>query len=394
MTFQSQELVDQLFERFATPTTLVDTANHLVAFSIQPLETTDAVRRLTTLSKEVDPATRHIHDLADSAEHFTRIPASHKYDTLERVVVPLRFRGHITGRLYLIDPDRRVTEQILGDFGSAMTEVARQIELERMFRRDVRALLAGLVGTGKKRRRIAAESLVAYGLVDPAVAVQIAVIGGIGQRDAVSDSVYTRTFGRHSVAALVGGRVVVMLTGTAPSARDQVQAALGASAGIRGGVMATCGIGTSVQKLTEVHHSYQEAVRALALVQSGLASSPVAEWETVGVWRTLLLLNREEAQSSIDPRVQLMIAEEEPAVLDGTRKYLEHGTDITALASELHLHRTTIYSRSRRLQERYGLCWENPDDRLATIVGLRIDQLHRPETPKRAEERSLRALRQ
>ena len=95
--------------------------------------------------------------------------------------------------------------------------------------------------------------------------------------------------------------------------------------------------------------------------------------------------------------VRALSAQHQPgqdaAVLDGTRKYLEHGTDITALASELHLHRTTIYSRSRRLQERYGMCWENPDDRLATIVGLRIDQLHRLETHKPAAGRVVRNLR-
>ena len=392
MSFRPQELVDQLFHRFGTPTTLVDTSNHLVAFSIQPPERTDAARRMTTLSKEVDLASQHIHDLADSAQQFTRIPASRQFDTLERVVVPLRFRGHITGRLYLIDPDRRVTEELLTGFHPAMTEVARQIELERMSRHDVRALLAGLVGPGKKRRRIAAESLIEYGLIDPADTLQIAVIGGTGQLDAVSDSVYTRAFGRHSVAALVGGRVVVILAGTKPSARDRVHAAVTAGATTPAGVMATCGIGSTVTTLNQAHRSYQEAIKAWALAHLGLITNPVAEWETIGAWRTLLLLNQQEAKSSIDPRVRLMINEEEPVVLEGTRRFLEHGTDIAALATELHLHRTTLYARNRRLQDRYGLSWDDPEDRLATIIGLRIDQLHRPENSPRTMITPLRVI--
>jgi hypothetical protein len=51
--------------------------------------------------------------------------------------------------------------------------------------------------------------------------------------------------------------------------------------------------------------------------------------------------------------------------------------DIATLARELHLHRTTLYARNRRLQERYGLAWDKPEDRLATIIGMRLGLLHR-----------------
>jgi len=72
MTYPPQELVDRLFERFRTPLTLVDAAQRLVAYSVQPADSTDAVRRDTLMSKELDEASRYVHQIADSADAFAR----------------------------------------------------------------------------------------------------------------------------------------------------------------------------------------------------------------------------------------------------------------------------------------------------------------------------------
>jgi sugar diacid utilization regulator len=376
MTYPPQELVDLLFERFGTPITLVDIGNRLVAFSVQPTRDIDAVRQRTILSKELDEASRYVHSAAADATTFTRIPAAPHLDVLERVVIPLRVDGFTTGRLFLIDPGHVVRPELLAEFEPLFVATGRQLEIERMAKNNPQSLLSSLTSSNPRERQLAADAFADFGVLDESATLRIVAIAGHDPSQRPTDPTLARTFGGHVWWADMANRLVVLTPGDQNHVVDCVEEVLGLMDGDGSPLTPCAGIGPSVTSLTDVHQSYQLALRTLQLAESGLTGSRLSDWESLPGWRPLLLLRSEQVHSVLDRRVRAMIENEERSVLGAARSYLERETDIATLAEELHLHRATLYSRNKRLQERYGLAWDDPEDRFATILGLRLGLLH------------------
>jgi sugar diacid utilization regulator len=93
-------------------------------------------------------------------------------------------------------------------------------------------------------------------------------------------------------------------------------------------------------------------------------------------WRPLLLLSRHDAVASLDTRIADLIGGEDPQLLLMLQRYLERVEDVSAISASFHIHRTTFYSRVNRVQKKYDLDWEDAEDRLLTIIGIRIGLLY------------------
>lgn len=376
MTYLFQELVTDLYQTFRTPATILDPYNRVLAHSDQPVELADEWRRSNLLVDTGDTelgkaVIRHVNDFAHTVSEVTRIPAAPELGLLERVVIPLLARGVATAYIYLIDPDHRVQVESLEPFQPAFTAAAKQVELERLARFRVRAAVAGVISGDETERRVAIDTLEDVDMV-ALPPMRAAVLQADTPVDRISDNLWGRILGAESVWSEVGGRIVAVLgeftERSLRGLRDRIDA--------DNQVRVYLGLGSPVDEIEQVRSSYRQAIRGLTLARSRATDTRFAVWEELGPWRPLLSLSRDDALASLDPRVHDLVAGEDLATLQMVRSYLERAASADAIADEHHLHRTTLYERFRRLQDRYTLHWEVADDRLATVLGIRIALLH------------------
>jgi hypothetical protein len=381
MEYLFQELVDDLFRTFGTPATLLDAQDRVLAFSDQPPELADPLRRRVLLVNDAETeigraVLHHVNDAARRASGIVRIPAAPHLELYERLVIPLRIRTSATAFVYLIDPHRRVTPEALEPFSTAFDAVAKQVELHRLARHQVRAAVAGLASSDDDERRLAVSTLDERSNVRWRAPLCSVVITGDAPVRNVPDGYWTRLLGHDGEWTELAGRIVAILGNATPARLAELADGIASAPLAAGRPVLAAGVGEAVDRLSELSRSYRQAVRALRFAQSTVTDSPVASWSTLGAWRTVLALEPDDARESVDPRVRRMTTNEPAAVLSMLRSYLEREADVEEIATAHHLHRTTLYARFRRLQERYGLRWEHGEDRFAAALGIRIAQLY------------------
>ena len=195
-----QDLVKDLYDTFGTPATLLDVNDRVLAFSEQPPGLADAFRRDALLMAPVDAelekaVVRHVNDVARTVTDVTRIPAAPQLGLLERVVIPLLANGVASAYVYLIDPQRKVSDEQLQPFEALFSDVARHVELERMSRSRLPAAVVGIVSGDARERRIAAEMIDELGVVRIAPPMCVAVITSRLPIDGMSNTLWRRIFG-------------------------------------------------------------------------------------------------------------------------------------------------------------------------------------------------------
>lgn len=373
MSYEFQELVDGVYERFGAPATLTDRHERLLAYSIQPADRTDPTRRQSLLDRRRDESTRYVNDFAHRVDAAARMPAVPHLGLLERLVIPLRVRATTTGYLYAIDPSRRIGDDVLEQLGPSLDAVARQIEFEHAAQVNARMAVHALVSPDEDERATAVDFFHERGLDEPATAWRVAVLAP-EEVPAGPQVVVPRIFGARSFWTELNGRYVCLVAEDAARAHAARERLVGPESDTDGYAI---GIGPSFGRLDQAYQSYRAASRALQLAQSGMIGSRCARWDDMGPWRALLSMDRAAVEASIDPRVARLIEDSDESLLRVLRSYLEREKDSDELAAEYYVHRTTLYARFRRLQERYGLSWDDADDRLAAVIGLRIALLNR-----------------
>jgi DNA-binding PucR family transcriptional regulator len=131
---------------------------------------------------------------------------------------------------------------------------------------------------------------------------------------------------------------------------------------------ARAAIGPMVDSVAEAGSSRRGAELALGVAQTG----PVVSFDSV---RSRLLISEIEnclARQThlVDPRITSVISTDP----DGARtllNYLETGSDVGRVASQMHLHPTTVRYRLRRVGQAIGIDLSDGPDRFAVHVQLR-----------------------
>lgn len=384
-----QQLVDELLTAFGTPATLVDTDNHLLAFSAQPQQRSDIVRRNSLLGRTVDAEVEsYIGKHIRGASTFARVPASQKLGLSRRAVYSIYHGGTVQGYLYLIDSEDQLTETSLFPFEPLLRQVGQEIELERFAVGRSYRVVSGLVSDDADQRSAAAEILL--DAMEPAPsAFRIGAIASDTDSVAagIANFVWKRVFEGYPAWGIVDNMHVVVIGSGAAIAprsgtdemedsarRKQITPAL--ERWPRQLATPLVGLGGWVKTADECQKSYHQALRALRFARAGLQDSRTADWETLGAWRPLLLLSRHDAVASLDARIADLIGGEDPQLLLMLQRYLERVEDVAAISASFHVHRTTFYSRVNRVQKKYDLDWEDAEDRLLTIIGIRIGLLY------------------
>lgn len=99
---------------------------------------------------------------------------------------------------------------------------------------------------------------------------------------------------------------------------------------------------------------------------------PVAQWSEIGPYRLLTSLSPARA---VDPAVRPLLT---PAHADLTRTaevYLDHAGQAGRTASELGIHRQTLYYRLSRIEQLTGLDLADGEDRLLLHMVLKSARL-------------------
>lgn len=105
---------------------------------------------------------------------------------------------------------------------------------------------------------------------------------------------------------------------------------------------------------------------------------PVARWDELGVYQLLSSLTA--APDPVAPTAHrgleaLFTASGRGSLVETLECYLDNGGDIKATASQLALHRTSLYYRLERIEELAAVDVRSGEDRLALHLGLRLARL-------------------
>jgi sugar diacid utilization regulator len=162
------------------------------------------------------------------------------------------------------------------------------------------------------------------------------------------------------------------------------------------------GVGSTVRLLTEAAASYRQARNALRVAAAVPAVRPLASYDNLGVFRTLLRFPLHELRpEDLHPGLaRLWSHPQGDALVRTLEAYLDLAGDAQATSDALVLHRASLYHRLERIEEISGVSLRDGQARLELHLSLKLARLARlrldgvpvqePE-PRRKSRRSARA---
>ncbi|HYJ74788.1 MAG TPA: helix-turn-helix domain-containing protein [Kineosporiaceae bacterium] len=390
-----QLAVDRLADRLQRSVVVNDPGVHLL-YASPHYGDEDAVRIRSVLQREADGKVIG-HVLAQGVSTWTTagvIPPNPELEMKARVCVPVRWRGELLGLLIVMDADASLTTSELGVITDAATGLAPL--LEARLRPDVdeqaasareQAVLDLLAPEPLLRRRALAELGGGSGPPgnDAVAVVEVGLRGVVtgtssghvetALRQALAPR---RTRSPESVPALHAVRAGIgVLVVRGGSAEHLVRTADRMVATVRdlsaGRFDAAAGIGSTVPGLDRAFESAAQA--GLARRAAGtVLDVAVATWEQLGPYGVVLRIPDEELTCAALPaELRRVLAVDRDGELTRTlRAYLDAAGNGPAAADTLHIHRTTLYYRLRRVAQLTGLDLDDGRTRLALHLGLTL----------------------
>lgn len=377
------------------PVTIEDRQSRLLAYSSQD-EPVDEARRQTILGRRVpDWDLRRLE--ADgvfrqlwSAQGVIRHEPAAEFQLAPRLVVAVRAGEEILGSIWVAERDRPLGEEA----EAALTEAAQIAafyllrhrltgDLDRHHRGEVlRSLLEGRAGTH-------GADLASLGM-DLKLPLTVLAFQPRGAEAAELDlkaqqvvdliGLYGEAF-RHSAACVALGNVVYVLLPDLPHGQRARVVAWA------GGVVAqarealdmdlACGIGSSIERFSEIARSRQEAEQALRVVGRIAPRQAVGDIEALS--SQILLLRLEDLAAELPDLasgkvafLQGLDAKGSTEYLATLRAFLATFGNVAEAARLVDVHENTFRYRIRRLSELAGISLDDPDERLVLQLQFRI----------------------
>lgn len=391
-----QALVDGLAERLGRPVGVDDRRFRAIAYSSHSDEI-DSVRRTSILGREAPQAVRGwLEDLGVlRAERALRVPENTELGMVARVCVPVRFRGRLLGLLWLVEPEPPFDEDQLALCQECATALAdelyraeRQDDVERQREADaVRRLLDATEGDAGAAG-IAADAAYAVLIVEAVFPAEHAGAAGIDLRlmEAV-DRARRLVPPKHQLAAVQGTRatVVVAAPGAAEIGRyaaellHGVQEALADAAGDG----AIVGVSDAVTSVAELPGARDHAALCVQMGRSMPDRDRLVSWEELGAMRLIAeLVGARDPRTLVPGPLRKLLGEPDADTLVRTLEaYLEHAGDVAGAATELYVHRSSLYNRLRRIEELIGVDLRSGSDRLELHLGVRLWRMGGTQAP-------------
>lgn len=127
----------------------------------------------------------------------------------------------------------------------------------------------------------------------------------------------------------------------------------GMSAHIAGTRPRTATSGTPLL-LVDLSEAVRRATATRRATAAGARPNP-ATWDGLGAWRLVVEAPRSLSIADIHPGAEILTSQARTDLATTARIVLDHGGDVTAAATALHLHRTTVHYRLSRIQKLTGV---------------------------------------
>ncbi|HEX9711264.1 MAG TPA: helix-turn-helix domain-containing protein [Actinomycetota bacterium] len=397
MEQQLQAIAEALAARLGRSVLIGDRAYRLLAHS-RTEEQIDDIRRRSILEREGPrEAIEWVERFGvDRARAPVTIPSNDVLGMAARVCVPLWSHGMHLGFLWLMDPEGTLGEaelEIAQDMGRSAAHVLYQTQVLKDLEQDVaRHLMSELLSDDPGRRAVAATELRELGLFEKTREVVALVLSVRGDGDASDERrlVVASTLDRARRATLRGYSAILLR-----STHGVILVDTGDPA-IRGGgidgfgelilkvarrppaekeVRAAVGIGDP-STLEAAFESYEEAQAAARIGQRVSPGRSVSFWRDLGVYRILARLPEQGVKEAV-PNAFRSLSESDHGreLLQTLETYLDLGCNGGLAASALHLHRSSLYRRIRKVEELTGVDLSQGEQRLATHLWIKLLRL-------------------
>ncbi|RII20476.1 Purine catabolism regulatory protein [Streptomyces sp. YIM 130001] len=404
MVSELQQLVDAFGARLGRSIAIDDARIRLLVHSAHTGDV-DAARIESIMRREVSTAlVEHVtaHGAAQAADVFTVPPRTEIGMAVERIGTPIRYDGALLGYVWLLGSDgpagARESEALREAAGQAALIMHRDYLADEVSRSHARELLRDLVAPDDALRTQATASLVEDGhaVAGPVVALVATVAHAAGEPPTERQRLALDLAVDHTRRRLPPSRGLALtrpdhalLLTVWPGARsDSIDRDAGDLAGVLREKLAAelgvgkhtpcwVGVGSVRRRLSEAHASYREARRAAEVARITGVIGQVASYPRLGVYALLAKLSPEELAEGMHPGLRGLLSPDagHQDLVETLRVYLDRAGDAQRAAAELHVHRSTLYHRLRRVEELAGLDLGNGDDRLVAHLGLKMARL-------------------
>ncbi|MEU9063668.1 helix-turn-helix domain-containing protein [Streptomyces sp. NPDC048430] len=374
-----QELVDEISALLSAPATLENRDFGLVAFGAHDSDddtAMDPVRTRSILTRRSTPAVRAWFEGfgITRATGPVRIPAAPEAGVFrDRICLPVRHRGVVLGYVWLLDADPGPTD---GQLTAAM-DVASRIgallaDEERAGADLSREFGAVLVAVRGWQRDMAVAALrEALGADADGLHTVVCVSPWPGETPSVrtvpsAAALATAPWaGGHALAALVRLRSPEALD-PATTAAERLRSTAGPAA--------TAGLAAARRGLAELADSWHEALSAARAASAESRFGPVADWSSIGPYRLLTALPR-TPDTAPDRAVRPLLTPPHAELARTAEVFLDLAGQASRTATELGIHRQTLYYRLARVQQLTGLDLSDGEDRLLLHMALKQNRL-------------------
>lgn len=391
-----QDLVESASSELNRPVAVDDRHFRLLAHTEHRDTEVDSVRLASVLTRGVPDRVAAWLE-AQGVQHAhgpVVVPANAALGMDARVCVPIRCHDYLLGYLWLIDREMTLGAPELAHAG-AVADAAGVVMYRELLLRDFdrsreRELLRDLLSDDERVRRDAVVELVDLELfaTDGPVTVVVALLppafeGRSAEAlraaiDAALMRVRRHVTPKHALHLIRPDHVLLLVALGDPSVRAhgprQLAERLRDELSDLSPVVA---LGGTARELGEALRSYREALRAARVARAMEGFGDVASWDELGIYGLLAELPVERLNASmLHPGLRELIENPRAHVLVQTlERYLDNAGDAQATARSLHLHRTSLYHRLRRIEELAHVDLRSGDDRLALHLGLKLARL-------------------
>lgn len=342
----------------------------------------DGARIHAILQREATPrAVRHIKNQdIDSWTSPGVIPHDSAVDMKRRVGYPLRHEGRLLGLLLIIDADASMTVEERADAGRVAEQLTwplyLQISQEEKESSGHAALIRSLLDGD---RPSSVEARTALGGESEATVLTVRLVAG--ERDderqlGLGLSSWARQQPQQILHGVLDGDGIVVDPHAGPGSAERVRSLVAVLSAMSGGSSTVTGVGTRVP-LANLARSAEQAELAATAAELLPEFRPVARWAELGYYGLLLRLpGGDLVPEALPTEIRILSADPRGDVLLRTvEAYLDHGAAGAAAAAELHIHRTSLYSRLGRVEELTGLDLADGRHRLRLHLGVKQAKL-------------------
>ncbi len=371
-----QSLVDALSVSLGRPVLLDDSDLAPIAFSRQ--WDVDDVRSQSILGRGVSASVREqllAQGIATARDvvHTADDPA---LGMEERVCMPVRNGAGVLGYIWLLNLHSELTEVELERLRGAADEIATHLagHLDRDIA-DEAALLAALCDPAPEARERAAAEAQARGVL-PDERLVLCLLGsrrpGGDPLGAARRSVRRLSVGR-AIAATAGSGAVLAASLGDPVLRMLAPRDVGAW--VREvSIAPAVAVGQSAPAtLRTLDEAFRQAGIALRVALGRPALEGSAAWEGLGADRLVAQLPATALADVPEALAHLILGE--PDLAETLATFLDVAGDVKAAAEALSLHRSGLYYRLRRIEEKTGLDLKDGGDRLLAHLAIRASGL-------------------